>query len=235
MTLAELFLIDTRSRRDEPLEQPPNDASRTQLGEEQRDWLFSALDSSTATWRILGNASVLSRTWAEQPSERLRDGLVALKLMNPNGGPDPDQWDGYPSEREALLNHLDTGNSVVVSGDVHVGLAIDLRHANNADRVVAHEFVTSSLTSQNLDDKKRWGYRTDSVEVERDLRNALPDIRWAELDSHGYMLIDVTAERVRVEWWLVDSVLERTEGERMAMAMEVQGGTQAMVSAVSAS
>ena len=99
---------------------------------------------------------------------------------------------------------------MVVSGDVHVGLAIDLRHANNPDRVVAHEFVTSSLTSQNLDDKKRWGYRTDSVEVERDLRNALPDIRWAELDSHGYMLIDVTAERVRVEWWLVDSVLERT-------------------------
>ena len=227
--LAELFLLDTRSRRDEPSEAEIADPARTQLGVAQRDWIFEALDSSTARWRILGNSSVLGRTWVEKPSDRLLGGLVALKLMSPGGGPDPDQWDGYPAEREALLGRLDGGNTVVLSGDVHVGLAIDLRSTAEPGHVVAHEFVTGSLTSQNLDDKKGWGYRTESAEVERELLAALPDIRWAELDSHGYMVIDVDRDRVRVEWWFIDSVLERTPGQRLAMAMEVPFGGQSMV------
>ena len=229
-SLAELLLIDTRSRRDEPLGGAAiSDPSRSQLGEEQRDWLFNALDESTAEWRFLGNASILSRTWVENPSPTLLEGLVALKLMSPDGGPDPDQWDGYVPEREALVSHLDGGNTIVLSGDVHVGLAADLRDPADPDRVIAYEFVTSSLTSQNLDDKKGWGYRTRSVDVETAFVAALRDIRWADMDSHGYLVVDANRERVRVEWWFVDSILERTPGQRMAMAMELGLGTDAMV------
>ncbi len=43
----------------------------------------------------------------------------------------------------------------MLSGDVHVALAIEL------DEKRTPEFVTASLTSQNLDDKTGWGYRTD--------------------------------------------------------------------------
>jgi alkaline phosphatase D len=230
--LVELFVIDIRSRRDAPARgERMHDPTRSQLGAEQRDWLFEGLDASAATWQLLGNASVLSRTWVEAPSPKLLAGLQALKMMSPDAGPDPDQWDGYPVEREALLGHVAGRDVVILSGDVHVGMDLDLRRAADPDRVVAREFVTASLTSQNLDDKKRWGYRTESVAVEAEMMAALPDVRWLDFDSHGYMLVDVTPERVRVEWWFVDTVLERVPGQRLAHAVEVPVTRQAMASA----
>ena len=59
--LADIFLIDTRTRRDEPVPEPAmSSRDRTALGPEQRDWLSETLDESTATWRLLGNPSVMS-------------------------------------------------------------------------------------------------------------------------------------------------------------------------------
>ena len=231
-SLADLFLIDTRSRRDQPLSGAgAADPARTQLGTEQREWLFESLDDSTATWRLLANSSVLGRTWAPGISEDLRPGLRSLKLINDEAGPDPDQWDGYPAERDALLAKLDGHNAIVLSGDVHVALAIDLEREGAPGRNVASEFVTTSLTSQNLDDKMKWGYRTQSVGVERLMMELLPQIRFCDMDSHGYMVADVTAERFRIEWWFVDGILERTPGKRLGAAMEVRAGDQRIVPA----
>ena len=230
--LADLFLVDTRSRRDQPVSGPAmSDPKRSQLGEEQREWLFQGLDQSRAAWRILANSSVLGRTWAVGVSDELRPNLRALKLISADGGPDPDQWDGYPGEREALLDQLDGRNVVVLSGDVHVAMAIELGRDSDPDRPVASEFVTASLTSQNLDDKAGWGYRTGSIAAEKQLMDLLPSIRWCDMDSHGYMVVDVTRERVRVEWWFVDGVLTRTPGERLGAAMEVRAGSQEIVPA----
>ncbi len=228
--LVDLFLIDTRSRRDQPVSGPAmNDATRSQLGAEQRHWLFDGLDSSTAPWRVLANGSILARTWAPDLPEELRFALQKLKLTGADGGPDPDQWDGYPVEREALLDHIDSRNAIVLSGDVHVAFAVDLERQDKPGQPVAVEFVTASLTSQNLDDKTGWGYRTRSVEAEKQLLAALPNFHFCDMDSHGYMVIDVTPERVRVEWWFVDGVLERTAGERLGYAVEVPYDSHSIV------
>jgi len=224
--LADLFLIDTRSRRDQPVAGPwMDDPGRSQLGTEQRQWLFSGLDESRATWRILANSSVLSHTWAPGINEELRPHLRALKLIAADGSPDPDQWDGYPVEREQLLSHLEDRDGVVLSGDIHVAMALQLEYPNRPGDALAAEFVTCSLTSQNLDDKGGWGYRaSESLEAEREMMELLPNIRYVDMDSHGYMVVDVTRERVRVEWWFVDTVLERTKGQRLGAAFEVKAG-----------
>ena len=228
--LCDLFLIDTRSRRDQPVSgREMNEPARSQLGSEQREWLFEGLERSSATWTILANSSVLGRTWAPGISEELRPGLRALKLIGADGGPDPDQWDGYPHEREQLLDRLEGRNAVVVSGDIHVAMAMQLARDREPERPVATEFVTSSLTSQNLDDKTGWGYRTQSVAAEKKLMELLPYIRFCDMDSHGYIVVDLTAERLRVEWWFVDGVLSRTPGERLGAAMEVRAGSQEIV------
>jgi alkaline phosphatase D len=218
--LADLFLIDTRSMRDQPVAGPAvADPARTQLGPEQRAWLFDGLARSTARWQLLGNSSVLGQTWAPNSPRDLYEGLRWLKLNGKDGGPDVDQWDGYPVERALLLEHLRDRDAVVLSGDVHVALAIEL------DERRTPEFVTASLTSQNLDDKTGWGYRTTSLDVEKQLVAALNDIRWVDLDSHGYMVVDVTPERVQVEHWFVDTVLKRTNGQHMAARWEVRPGS----------
>jgi alkaline phosphatase D len=168
----------------------------------------------------------MSHTWAPGISDELHHGLRSLKLIAADGGPDPDQWDGYPAEREALLNLLDDRDAIVLSGDVHVAMAIEMRHmARPQDPPRAAEFVTASLTSQNLDDKRGWGYREGSLQVERELLEVFPSILWADLDSHGYMVVDVTPERVEVEHWFVDGVVARTEREQLAARWVVKSGS----------
>ena len=229
--LVDLFLIDTRSRRDEPVSGAGmTDPGRTQLGHEQREWLLDGFDRSTARWRVLGNSSVLGHIWHETLAGEAQRPLAVVKLIGPDGrGPDVDQWDGYPAERATLLEHLrdqPVNDVVVLSGDVHVGLALELspRPFDPAGEVVAVEFVTPSLTSQNVDDKMHWEPRTNSLPIERDLLAALPHLRWVDLDSHGYVIVDINRERVTGDWWLVDTVRERTGGERLGTSWTVEHG-----------
>jgi alkaline phosphatase D len=229
--LADMFVIDTRSRRDQPVHGPgASDPARSQLGHEQREWLFARLQASTAQWRLLANSSILGRTWAPNLPAELREGLAYLKLIHKSGaGPDADQWEGYPYERDLLIGHLERENTVVLSGDIHVGMALHLERDSAPGKWIAPEFVTASLTSQNLDDKAGWGYRTRSPLVERQFLEARPNVRWCDMDSHGYMLADLTADRLRVEWWFVDTVLARTANERLAASAEVLSGSPEIV------
>ena len=229
--IADLLLVDTRSRRDEPVPPPEmNEPGRSALGHEQRGWLVEQLAASTATWRLLANPSVLGQVWSDRLPTSVRPALAEVKLIRSDGeGADFDQWEGYPVERDLLLRHLsDRGidGVVVLSGDVHVSLALEVRR-NPFDPTsppVAVEFVTTSLTSQNVDDKMGWPPRTESIPIEQAMVAALPHLRWCELDSHGYVVVDVTRERVTGEWWHVDTVLRPSTAERCAARWMVERG-----------
>jgi alkaline phosphatase D len=230
--LADLLLIDTRTRRDEPIDGPEQaDPSRSQLGPDQRAWFLEQLAASTAAWRLIGNSSVMGHIWDERLPAETIPGLMKLEMTNEAGtGPDPDQWDGYPAERDAILEAFgDAGDVVVLSGDVHIGLAMDLPRDRHDDRAVAVELVTTSLTSQNVDDKMGWEPRTGSVPMERAWVAAIPYVKFADFDDHGYVIVDVTPERVRGEWWFIDAVREPTTGEHLGAAWEVHRGDARLV------
>jgi alkaline phosphatase D len=236
--LADLFLVDIRSRRDQPVAPPAMlDPGRTLLGDEQRDWLLGALDRSGGPWRLVANPSVMCQTSTVVLPEEVRVAFHKLKLLDDAGtGPDFDQWDGYPVERALVLGHLrerGIDDVVVLSGDIHVSMAAEV-HVNGLDdgsEPVAVEFVTASLTSQNLDDKLGYAPRTTSLVAERLACEVLPHLQWCDFDSHGYMVIDVNEERVRGEWWHVATVLERSDEERCGGAFEVVRGRAALVPA----
>lgn len=228
--LADIFLIDTRTQRDEPVPEPHmSDPDRSALGVEQRDWLIGEIDKSDARWRILGNPSTMGRVWNDDLNDEVLPGLIKVKLIAEDGsGPDYDQWDGYPVEREAFLDHIaDNGidNLVVLSADVHVSLVVDLHH--NEDQPVAAEFVTPSLTSQNLDDKMKWPRNSEeSNRIAARCVDLIPDWHWADLDSHGYVVIDVTPERLTAQFWHVDEVLEPTPNEMLRCTWAVEHGSR---------
>ena len=231
--LAELFMLDTRTMRDEPI--PPPGMSRkdrTNLGPEQKAWLFEALRGSRARWRLLGNPSVMARTWNDGLPDFVRKALVKVKLIDTDGtGPDYDQWDGYPVERREVLDvisKLPESNVVVLSGDVHVALAAELAETPG-EPPVAVEFVNTSLTSQNLDDKMGWGLRTDSLKVEEALLAGMPHLQYVDMDSHGYSIVDVDPERVRFEWWTVEGLESRATGQVMAASMWVRHGVPRLI------
>jgi alkaline phosphatase D len=229
--LADLLLVETRSRRDLPVTgEAMYDSHRSALGQQQREWLFSELENSTATWRMLGCPSVLSPTWSPTLPESLQKPLVKVKLIDADTfGPASDQWDGYPVERDRLLGLIQEKaieNVVVLSGDVHVGLAMELkRHAFNRDEApIGVEFVTTSVASFNLDDKMGWEPRTKSKPIQAELIKAIPHIKWCDLDSHGYNIIDVTPAQVTAQWRFVDTVLQPSAQEMSGASFMVKAG-----------
>ena len=231
--LAELFMLDTRTMRDEPVPPPASGKKgRTALGPEQKAWLYGALRASRARWRLIGNPSVMSRTWNDSLPKPVRDALVKVKLIDTDGtGPDYDQWDGYPHERRELLDvisKLPDSNVVVLSGDVHVGLAAELAETPS-EPPVAVEFVNTSLTSQNLDDKMGWSLRKESLEIEQALLAGMPHLRYIDLDSHGYSVVELDREQLRFEWWTVDALETRSPNQALAAAMTVRHGEPRLV------
>lgn len=235
--LAQIFLLDTRTMRDEPVPPPAlSREGRTALGDDQKAWLTAALSSSTARWRLLGNPSVMARTWNDALPEHVRKALMKLKLIDSDGtGPDWDQWDGYPQERRQLLQligELEVANVVVLSGDVHIGLAAELAEDPHMPPV-AVEFVNTSLTSQNLDDKMGWAPRTESVALEQTVLEGLRHIRYLDFDSHGYSIVELDRDELRFEWWYVDDLGPGTKGERRAAGLAVRHGVPQIVGEVS--
>jgi phosphodiesterase/alkaline phosphatase D-like protein len=234
--LADLVVLDTRSRRDQPVAgDAMHDPSRSALGADQRAWLFDTLQDSTARWRLLANPSVLSTTWHPQlPDDaELATALLKLKLVDPagSGAIDHDQWEGYPAERTELLDTLAGLDDVVVlSGDIHVGMANEVRRDPWAadDPAVAVELITPSVTSQNLDDKLGYPAGGSRAVAERFV-DAFPHVRWADFDGHGYVLVDLDREQLRASWWCVDDVLRPVDGERCVARFTVKRGSAELV------
>jgi alkaline phosphatase D len=235
--LADIALLDIRSRRDEPVRDPAmSEPSRTMLGAEQRDWLLHELETSVSTWRIVASPSVFTRTWCEAPEEPLQTALKKLKLIDEDGeGPDHDQWDGYPAERARLTGHLRdraVEDVVFLSADIHVSVAAVVDDAPTG-QPVAIELTAPSLTSQNLDEKLGVAPRDPRiVRAEHAYIAAHDHVEWCEMASHGYGVVDLDAHRLRGEWWHVDTVLERSRAVRLAAAYEVPAGEPRLHAAI---
>lgn len=228
--MADLFLLDTRTKRDKPVPPPEMyNEGRSALGVHQREWLLSGLASSVARWRVLANPSVLSATWSDSIDDQSRLAMSKLKLIATNGvDPDWDQWDGYPHERQELLLALEEskGNVIVLSGDIHASFVFELQANTTGPQgdVVGAEFVVPSITSQNFDDKMKWKPRTLSREYEEALLGLLPHAQWCELDGHGYNIVDINSGRVSVQYWHMQTVLEKTDQEFLVSEWEICDG-----------
>jgi len=223
--LADLAMIDARLvGRDKPAGTGNgvlvrlSDPGRSILGSVQRQWLEEEMAGSTARWRILGNQVMLAPT-----------PLVAGHLLNPG------QWDGYPRERDWLYGVLAAdraqlpggplpgGNVAVLSGDIHSSWASDLP--------VGAEFVTPSVSSPAFADILVPGGRLGAAASERAFRWGNRHIRMVELRHHGYVVIDVTPERIQADWWHLDSVVRRAPAESFAGGWQLRWDRPGLVRA----
>ena len=200
--LVDLSLLDTRQyRSDQPCggeESPSCEAhiapTQSILGTVQRDWLFDGLAASAARWNVLAQQVIVARLRGV-----LNDGTETWSM---------DKWDGYPRERQALLDHLNaTGvsNPIVLSGDIHsnwvTDLKLDFEDAGSA--VVGTEFAGTSITSGG-------DGRPMTSEGERALANN-PHIRFYN-EQRGYVVASVTPELWTTEYRVVP-VVSRPGGE----------------------
>lgn len=229
--LADLVVLDVRSFRDQQATPPAMYAAdREMLGAEQHRWLADRLRRSTARWKLLGTPVMVGQVYSNLLPDWLGAPLAELGLLTDDRhGAQPDQWDGYPAARDrlfSLLREARLQDVVFLSGDVHSGWALDvMEDPTDLIEPLAVEFVTPSITSQNLNEKVGEHTRESGEDVEKAIREVNPHVRWTELDDHGYVLLDVDRERVAAEWWCVETVRERDDREFRKASWEVRAGT----------
>ena len=49
----------------------------------------------------------------------------------------------------------------------------------------------------------------------------LPEIRWIDIDYHGYLIVELDADHATVEWWAVDDVLAPNTGQHLQHKIRV--------------
>ncbi|WP_052865849.1 alkaline phosphatase D family protein [Streptomyces niger] len=235
-TLADLHLLDLRSFRDE---QAPigsgkaDDPGRTITGRAQLDWLKAGLTRSATAWRLVGTSVMISQVaFGSVPAHLLEPLAEVLGLPKEGLAINTDQWDGYTDDRRELLTHLSDrsiGNTVFLTGDIHMAWANDvpLKAATYPGQApVATEFVVTSVTSDNLDDTLHVAPHTLSLPAAAAVRAANRHVKWVDMDSHGYGVLDVTAERTQMDYYAVSDKADPDATSSWQRSYRTLSGTQ---------
>ncbi len=159
-------------------------ATHHMMGVEQAAWLREHLAQSSAAYRVLGNQVIFSElNLGILPSDRLdRYNL--------------DAWDGYASERDALIAEFAQAAPIVVlTGDSHCSWAFE------GDGYV--ELCTPSITSTNFDEFA-------SPPLARLAGTMLwatnQNLEYVDTRNHGYMVVDFDALEARSTWVYVRDI-----------------------------
>lgn len=187
--LFNLVMVDTRLEgRDSTLGSlisPTNaymtSSTRQLLGTTQLNWLKSQLSDTSTKWKIIGNQVMIAPI------------LLFGSVLN------GDQWDGYPAERDRVLDHIHQNNIkdvVVLTGDIHSSWANDVPGADSTyvsatgAGSVATEFVVSSVTSS-------------AVSIPGGpaaMMTTNPWVKYLDLAKRGYLLLDINKTRTQGDY-----------------------------------
>jgi alkaline phosphatase D len=189
------------------------DPSATMLGSTQESWLAHSLKAGarSTAWQLVGMGTILGRTvmpadavdWlrrdaSDQVVGRFKNDIRAARIGLPMW---MDRWDGYPAARSRLLKSAQEADAdlVMLSGDSHNAWAYSLVEGGKAAGV---EFAGHSVTSGGLEG----GFGADAKLVARGLVAANPEMQWADTSQRGYMMIDITPQRVTGEWLFMRTI-----------------------------
>ena len=230
--LVDFVLLDTRlDGRTRQASSPAGfrDAALRIIGDTQRAWLADSLAASRARWRCVVSGVMFGQYKAQGLPEALGGGVY----------PYDDQWDGYQHERGLVLDLIAPYNNLtVVSGDLHGSVALDVaRDPNNPTAYSASsgmgslcgEFVVNSATSPG--DLDTVGPDGTANASEAGVRAQNPQMKYFDQDQRGYNVFDVTPARFQGEWWFVDGIAVRSNGERLGTAWQQAAGSRHLTAA----
>ena len=210
----DLIMLDQRRYR---ANQPCDDAvapacadwdqPRDFLGAKQMAWAKNALSSSKAAWKVIGNEVMI------MPTKVLGGSYYTF-----------DSWQGYPREREELLQHIATNgisDVVFVTGDIHTFVAGDVRTQMGDGASVALEFVGGSITSPGLGEidldagggtviKGNDANPSTAPALIEALRGINPWVQSADFDHHGYGLVSATQDAFDVRFVRMQTIKRKT-------------------------
>lgn len=239
--LAELSMLDLRSYRDQqaatpapsPVPSPSGGSDGTITGRGQLDWLKQKLRRGGPQWKLVGNPVMIAPvTFAALPHDLVDPVNDVAGLLPRDGAPyNVDQWDGYTRDRRELFEHIrDQGlrDVVFLTGDIHSAWACDLPHDASTYPLgdsAGVELVCTSVTSNNLKDITGSPARTSSLAVEAVIQTNNRHIKYLNFDDHGYSVLDVTADRVQMDWYVIGDRADRRAVSSWTASWATRSGT----------
>ncbi len=223
-----------------------HDPNRHIIGTEQETWLLNELTQSQtrgARWRLIGNQVIFSQV-RDPRAPVASDAMMSRNILY------SDFWDGYQTERDDVIDKLVTNgihNVVFLTGDIHSSWAFEISKdpfnpavydPANGRSALAIELVGPSITSQALEDDPSTAALAPVL-----LRGALasgenanPHLKYVEVTRKGYVLVDLTQERLQAEWWFVRQYkTARDASEELAKAFTCQQSSASLVETSAAS
>jgi alkaline phosphatase D len=188
-SLASFHVLDTRQYRSDQACGDGSDidcterldTARTLTGAEQEAWLLDGLARSDAAWNVLAQQVVFAqRDFEAGPPQRLS----------------MDAWDGYAASRDRVVAGIlerRPSHPVVLTGDVHVNYAADLKadFQDQASETFGVEFVGTSITSG--------GDGSDTTTGGQTVLSENPHIKFFN-SQRGYVSCTVTPETWRADY-----------------------------------
>ncbi|MGV9561556.1 alkaline phosphatase D family protein [Streptomyces sp. NPDC003480] len=234
--LADLSLLDLRSFRSQQVSGTSgsvDDPNRTITGRAQLDWLKAGLKASDTTWRLVGNSVMIAPFVVGSLTADLFKPLAKLLGLPQDGiSVNTDQWDGYTDDRRELLAHLRDNairNTVFLTGDIHMSWANDVPIDAGTYPLSASagtEFVITSVTSDNLDDIVKAPEGTVSALASPLIRAANRHVHWVDTDRHGYGVLDITAERAQMDYYVLSDRTNANATSSWERSYRTRSGTQ---------
>jgi alkaline phosphatase D len=180
------------------------------LGTAQYEWLTTSLAASTARWRVIG----MQKVFAE---------FGAL------GG-----WEDLPEARSQLIDFFQTQrvvDNLFLSGDSHISVVedvIDVDPERRYDPVlgvgaIGGELLPTSISRGNFDEQIGPGSERAIASLRDGFLRTYPHQVDLELTSHGYGIVDVTADRIVGELWY-SPILAPSDVETFGLAYAQRSG-----------
>jgi alkaline phosphatase D len=233
-SLADLVLLDTRlAGRERPAagRRPVvgvRRRDRALLNPEQWAWLEGTLGTAVEgdgdrRWTLLASQVAVAPIHLLAAGGRLgeRLGAVGGGLIVNSG-----QWDGYPEERERLLALLTRhrGGTLLLSGDLHSSWVSQVAAGDGRGAPVVPEFTVPAVSAPTFARALAPKVRGARSVLEWAIHRANPHVAWVDTAAHGYLLLDVTPDRIEGQWWHVDRVGKRTGHEHLGATWSVCRG-----------
>ncbi|MAD90395.1 MAG: alkaline phosphatase [Pseudoalteromonas sp.] len=208
------------------------------IGTEQLTWLTDNIKTSESKWQVLGQQVLMTKMMlpAEllvamaNPSAEIASQMTELAQLKARAqASDPtlseqdkirigftapynlDAWDGYPVEREMLLQTAKAANKnlVTIAGDTHNAWSGKLCTAQGD--VCGYEFATPSVSSPGLEYYLQLP-ESQASEFAKVLELLVDDLEFANIHQRGFMTLTFTPDNVDSQWHFISNVQSQVFG-----------------------
>jgi alkaline phosphatase D len=209
-------------------------AQPTMLGAAQRDWAIATLQASTATWKLLGSPLAMTQMVIDLSAYSSLPEMFRQRFYFKT-----DQWDGFRSERRALLAACaSVDNLVVLSGDLHGFYAGELYTDFDAPgEPLAVEYVVSAVSAPTIEVQltdivaqtpilEAFGLGDLIPEFDSHLLATNPHLVHAESRRNGLAIIDVGPAELRATFVEVGDPTKREGGVTREISYRTRAGSR---------